>query len=49
MAAHTVTRNKKPAEATTPGGLYLAFSTTLSPPPEKDEDHALVHAQGGRV
>ena len=44
-----LTINEKPAEVLIPGGLYLVLSMTLSPPPDKDEDDALVHAQGGRV
>ena len=48
MAA-PITRTEKPAAVTTRGGLYLVLSTTLSPPPGKDDDHGIVHAQGGRV
>ncbi len=44
----SITPNEKAAAVTICDGLNLV-STTLSPPPGKDEDHGLVHAHGKRV
>ena len=49
MAAFAITPKEELAEATIPGELYLVLSTTLSITAEKDQDHGVVHAHGGRV
>ena len=43
----SITDNKKPAEATIPGGLILDFSTTPLPP-RKDRDNDLYHDPAAR-
>ncbi len=40
--ATAITLNKKPAEATTPGGLRFVLTTTLSITPGKDQDSARI-------
>ncbi len=42
MPAFTTTANEKPAEATTPGGLILVFSTT-APSHGKDSTNDQYH------
>ncbi len=46
MSAY-LTPNEKAAAVTSCDGLNLV-STTLSPPPGKDEDHGLVHRHAAR-